>query len=248
MATPGNKIRFFDIASGPPTRTYAPNPWKTRYALNVKSVPYQTEWVDLPDVKKTRLAHGVAPVRKLPDESDFYTLPMIHDGATDTYVGDSFDIAVYLDKQYPDSGLRLFPPGSIGVHRVVNAHVDALFTRNILVACAGLPFNPKTAEISREEFVRRAGLSCWDDFVIQGEAREKMIQGFKAELEDFAKLYCFDSGPFLEGETLSYADIIVGGWLGMLKESMPEWDQVCEWQGGRWKRLHEALAPYAELK
>ncbi|KAF2852608.1 hypothetical protein T440DRAFT_488154 [Plenodomus tracheiphilus IPT5] len=241
-------IRFFDIASGPPKRTYAPNPWKTRYALNVKSVPYQTEWVELPDVKATRLAHGVAPVRKLPDDSDYYTLPFIHDGKTDTYVGDSFDIAVYLDQQYPESGLRLFSPGSIDVHRVFNAHVDALFSRNIILAVSGLPFNPETAELSRAEFVSRARLSCWDDLVIKGEAREKLIEAFKADMEEFAKLYRFDDGPFLEGKAITYADIIVGGWLAMLMETLPEWDQVCKWQGGHWKRLHEALAPWAGQK
>jgi hypothetical protein len=47
---------------------------------------------------------------------------------------------------------------------------------------------------------------------------------------------------------MSYADIIVGGWLAMLKETLQEWDQVCEWQGGRWKRLHEALEQWAEVK
>jgi hypothetical protein len=88
MSTYPGPIRFFDIASAPPRRTYAPNPWKTRYvasphyhtlrcqafyyinnpsyAINAKAVPYTTEWVELPDIKCTRLKYGVAPVRKLP--------------------------------------------------------------------------------------------------------------------------------------------------------------------------------------
>jgi glutathione S-transferase len=194
------------------------------------------------------MAHSVAPVRKHPDDSNFYTLPMIHDAATDTYVGDSFDIAVYLDQTYPLSGSRLFPPDSIGIHRAFNAHVDALFSRHVILGTEGIPFNPETAEASKAEFVRRVGVSDWDDLVIQGEARLKMVGDFKAELEEFAKLYQYDNGPFLEGETMSYADIIVGGWLAMLKTTFPEWEQLCEWQGGRWKRLHEALDQWAELK
>ncbi|KAH9867879.1 hypothetical protein IAQ61_007183 [Plenodomus lingam] len=249
MSNPENPIRFFDIASGPPRRTYAPNPWKTRYALNAKQLAYKTEWVELPDVKKIRQQHNVAPVRKMPDGSDFYTLPMIHDGATDTYIGDSFDIAVYLDTQYPDHGLRLFPPASIGVHRVFNAHVDALFTRHIKIASAGLPLNPETAELTKSDFASRFGLGSWEDLVVRGEEREKILQAFEADMGEFATLYRYDDeGPFLEGRTVSYADMVVGGWLGMLKETLPEWGRVCEWQGGRWKRLHEALAPWAEIK
>ena len=194
------------------------------------------------------MAHGVAPVRKHPDDSDFYTLPMIHDAATGTYVGDSFDIAVYLDQRYPQSGLRLFPPDSIGVHRVFNVHVDALFTRHVILGSQGTPFNPETAEASKAEFLRRFNISSWSDIVIVGEARLKMVENFKAEMEEFAKFYRYDNGPFLEGETMSYADIIVGGWLALLKTTLPEWEQLCEWQGGRWKRLHEALDQWADLK
>lgn len=211
-------------------------------------MPYQTEWVELPDVKATRIAHDVAPVRKLPDDSDFHTLPMIYDAATNTYVGDSFDIAVYLDQKYPNSGSRLFPPDSIGVHRVFNAHVDALFTRHVVLGSGGLPFNPETAEASKAELVRRFHLNGWGDVIIKGEARLKMFKNFEADMEEFAKLYQYDNGPFLEGETVSYADIIVGGWLAMFKTTLPEWEQICEWQGGRWKRLHQALAPWAEVK
>ncbi|EFQ87644.1 hypothetical protein CFE70_004639 [Pyrenophora teres f. teres 0-1] len=245
--TSSNPILFFDIASGPPVRAYAPNPWKARYALNMKALPYKTKWVELPDVKSTRLAHSVAPVRKLPNDEDFYTLPMIHNPSTDAYVGDSFDIAVYLDENYSDSGHRLFPKDSIGVHRVFNAHVDALFTRHVYICASGMPFNPETAEVSKAEFVRRAGLESWDQLCVGGEARAKILEEFKADLEEFAKLYRFE-GPFLEGEKMTYADAIVGGWLQFMKATVQEWGQICEWQGGRWKRLHEALEQWAEQR
>ena len=76
----------------------------------------------------------------------------------------------------------------------------------------------------------------------------KMVEDFETDMEEFAKLYRYENGPFLEGETLSYADIIVGGWLAWLKETLPEWEQLCKWQGGRWNRLHEALNQWADLK
>lgn len=211
-------------------------------------MPYKTNWVELPDVKSTRLAHNVAPVRKFPDNTDFYTLPMIHDAANDdTWVGDSFDIAVYLDQTYASSGEQLFPAGTIGVHRVFNAHVDALFTRHVVLCSQYMPLNPETAEQTKREFVERLHMQSWDQLCIEGEAREKVLQAFEADLEEFAKLWRFgDKGPFLEGDKLTYADVIVGGWLQFVKNTLPEWERICGWQGGMWKRLNEALEPWAK--
>jgi len=45
---PESQIIFYDIASDKPLRTFAPNPWKTRLALNFKGIPYRTEWVRIP--------------------------------------------------------------------------------------------------------------------------------------------------------------------------------------------------------
>lgn len=220
---------------------------RSSYTLNIKALPYKTQWIELPDVKATRLAHSVAPVRKLPNEEDFYTLPMIHDPSTDAYIGDSFDIAVHLDQKYPESGQTLFPKDSIGIHRVFNAHVDALFTRHVILCSNGMPFNPETAEVSKAEFVRRAGVTSWDQLCVEGEVRAKIVEVFKADMEEFAKMYRFE-GPFLEGEKMTYADVIVGAWLQFMRVTLPEWEQICEWQGGRWKRLHEALQQWAEQK
>ncbi|KNG48590.1 glutathione s-transferase [Stemphylium lycopersici] len=247
MATNESPIQFFDIASGPPKRCYAPNPWKTRYALNMKAVPYKTQWVELPDVKATRIAHKVDPVRKFPDNSDFFTLPMIHDTATSTWVGDSFDIAVYLDQKYTGSGKTLFPPNTIGVHRVFNAHVDAMFTRHVQLCFQHMPLNPETAAQTRKEFADRMHMDDWKQLCLEGEAREKAVQAFEAELEDFAKMWRYeDQGPFLEGEKMSYADVMVAAWLQFFKATIPEWEGIQRWQGGRWKRLLEALEPWAK--
>lgn len=105
-------IVFYDIAMRPPVEenSCAVNPWKTRLALNFKGVPYTTSWVPLPDISKVRSKLKVPPCRKFADGSDFYTLPIIEDPTTGSLVGDSFDIAVYLQKTYPNSGAGdLFP-------------------------------------------------------------------------------------------------------------------------------------------
>ncbi|KAL0480733.1 hypothetical protein AKO1_007008 [Acrasis kona] len=246
-------ILFYDIASGPPKRTFAPNPWKTRYALNVKSAEYETRWVELPEVESTRRALGVAPVRKLPNGEDFYTLPVIHDTSNGIFVGDTFDIALYLDEKYPNA-TELIPKSSVGLMSVFNAKVDAIFTPSAAIFAHGMPLNPETAEQTKTKFVARAKqfgsqATTWEEMRPKGEFRKSLFDNLKIGLSDLAKSYRFrDKGPFLEGDKLTYADLIVGGWLACLSIALEEWDEVASYDDGLWGKLHEALQKYAEIK
>ncbi|EOD45793.1 putative glutathione s-transferase protein [Neofusicoccum parvum UCRNP2] len=185
-------------------------------ALNFKGLPYTTTWVALPDIPKVRSSLKVPPCRKFADGTDFFTLPIIQDPATDSLVGDSFDIAVYLQKNYPDSGAGdLFPPQTIDYvfeneftllvplsdcrdsdfpeYARFNVNVDAAFSAHAQLTVGGFPFNQATAEATKAEFVRRAGVTCWEDFALEGEAREKTKDSFRSMLGDLAKLFLRDT-------------------------------------------------------
>ncbi|KAK1761790.1 hypothetical protein QBC33DRAFT_553326 [Phialemonium atrogriseum] len=273
---PSMPLVFYDITMRPPVEKNccSPNPWKTRLALNFKGLPYSTSWVALPDVAKVRRSLKVPACRKFADGTDFFTLPIIEDPATGSLVGDSFDIAVYLQKTYPNSGAGdLFPPQMLDYvftqdlasliplsecsesqfpeYAKFNVNVDAAFTAHVQLTLQGFPFDPATAEISKAEFVRRAGVTCWEDFALVGEDREKTKNSFRDMLGGLAKLFLRDtSGPFLLGTRASYADLIVGGWLRMMRATLPEseWEEVRSWHGGLFGRLHDALEVYAEVK
>lgn len=257
----------------PPTEKNccSPNPWKTRLALNFKSLPYSTSWVALPDVEKVRRSLKVPPCRKFADGTDFFTLPIIEDSTTNSSVGDSFDIAVYLQNTYPNSGGDLFPPQTLDYvfthdslvplsecsenefpeYAKFNMNVDAAFTAHVQLTLQGFPFDPATAETSKAEFVRRAGATCWEDFSLVGEAREKTKDSFRNMLGGLAKLFLRDtSGPFILGTRASYADLMVGAWLRMMYATLPEseWEEVRSWHEGLFGRLHDALEVYAEVK
>ncbi|KAH7245637.1 hypothetical protein BKA59DRAFT_544848 [Fusarium tricinctum] len=268
-------IVFYDIAARPPVEKncFSPNPWKTRLALNFKGVPYSTSWVALPDIAKVRESLKVPACRKFADGKDFYTLPIIEDPATGSLVGDSFDIALYLQKTYPNSGGgNLFPPQTLDFdfkhpyilvplsecrnsefpeYAKFNMNIDAAFTAHTQLAVQGMPFDPATEELSKAEFVRRAGVKQWDDFALDSEAREKLMESFRETLGGLAKLFSRDaSGPFLLGTTVSYADMMVGAWLRMMYATMPEdeWKQVTTWHDGIFGQLHDALNAYADVK
>ncbi|KAE8158564.1 hypothetical protein BDV40DRAFT_275440 [Aspergillus tamarii] len=275
MTSVSKPIVFYDIAMRPPREKTccSPNPWKSRLALNFKGLSYSTSWVALPDIEKVRRNLNVPACRKFADGTDFFTLPIIEDPATDASVGDSFDIAVYLQKTYPNSGAGdLFPPQTLDYdfkHPMIliplsecrdsqfpeyakfNMNVDAAFTAHVQLALQGFPFDPATAQASKAEFVRRAGVTCWEDFALVGEAREKVKQSFRDMLGGLAKLFVRDpSGPFLLGTRASYADLTVGAWLRMMYATLPEseWEEVRSWHDGLFGRLHDALEVYAEVK
>ncbi|KAL8681720.1 MAG: hypothetical protein Q9186_002167 [Xanthomendoza sp. 1 TL-2023] len=254
-------LTFYDIASGPPVRPFAANPWKARYALNFTNTPYRTTWVDLPDVADTRKKLGVPACRKHADGTDFLTLPVLYDPTTSstkeegTYVGDSFDIAIYLEEKYPspDGGRPpLFPPNSLALHRAFNAHVDTLFTLNgVQLAGYYMPFDPANAELAKANFARRAGVARWEDLEIPlgSEERKNKMAAFEAALGSGLATWFVhrDEGPFLEGRTPMYADFIVGGWLQMMRNCLPEWEELRGWHEGLWGKLYDALEEWAKV-
>ncbi|OAA78379.1 Glutathione S-transferase [Akanthomyces lecanii RCEF 1005] len=269
------RITLYDIAQKPPVEESccAPNPWKARFALNFKQLPYSTTWVGMLDIAKVRRTLGAPACRKFADGDDFYTLPVVQDPATGSVVGDSFDIALYLEQAYPKSGGgSLFPdqalvfafeptgdfptlltlPGDARHPQYgrFNLSADTLFTTFASLIANGMPLDPATADEVRAEFARRAGVAPGQDFVLDGAARQAVLDGFEAALGDLAELYGGkDDGPFILGRQVSYADFIVGAWLRMYCVALPrgEWEQLRAWHNGTFGRLHDALDAYAQI-
>ncbi|KAJ5826556.1 hypothetical protein N7447_003319 [Penicillium robsamsonii] len=269
-------ITFYDIALAPPVTKNAcsPNPWKTRYALNFKGTPYKTTWVPLPDVSSVRSAFSIPSSRKFADGSPYHTLPIISDPATGRIVGDSFEIATYLQEQYPSTGvgdlfplqelefvfgrdLGLYAPiaetkveeGPAAAYVKFNTNVDAVFSAHARLMVQRFPFDPAIAEECKATFSRRMGVP-WETLAISGEEREELLNLFEENLGGLARLYVSDaSGPFLMGSQPSYADFIVGGWLRMSRGMLPgeEWEAMKGWYSGVFGRLHEALEVFAQM-
>ncbi|EXJ68719.1 uncharacterized protein A1O5_08513 [Cladophialophora psammophila CBS 110553] len=269
--TESNPLILYDISSSIQPRSYAPNPSKARLALSFKRVPFTTTWVDILDIPDVRKGLSCPAVRKLDDGSDFYTLPMLQNPASGKVVGDSFDIANYLEDTFPDSGGCLFPLDSTctgldyespnkdtvffapltrregsknKAYARFNVHVDATFSAHVVLVAQYMPLPPNTAEAIKALFVKRAHLSSWDDVCVQGKVREQIKAAFKIALKSLADLFMVhETGPYLEGKEANYADLIVGGWLNMLSATMPEkeWKDFRTWHNGVFARLHDAL-------
>ncbi|PLN78019.1 hypothetical protein BDW42DRAFT_148095 [Aspergillus taichungensis] len=280
MTTSTPSLTFYDIAFRPPveTNTCAPNPWKSRYALNFKAIPYKTTWVALPSIGSVRRSLNVPPSRTFADGTEFHTLPVLTDASIPDCppIGDSFDIAIHLQTHYPDAGPNsedkskndLFPADTplnytyetnaqfyaplskrsesdpvLAAYARFNTHVDAAFSTHVALVVLGMPLDPATAEETKAEFLRRAGMDDWEALGVKGEARRAMIESLKGALEGLAGLWGGSEGPFVRGEEACYADFVLGGWLRMFGEMLPrsEWEEVAGWFGGVFGRLDEAL-------
>jgi len=95
-------------------------PMGSTYTLNLKGIPYKTEWVEYPDIEPICKKLGIAPTYKNADGSDRYTIPAIHDPSTGVYISDSVLIAEYLDKTYPYTP-QVFPHHTHALHAAFTA-------------------------------------------------------------------------------------------------------------------------------
>lgn len=227
----------------------------------------------MPEIASVRQNLGVPANRTLPDGTPYHTLPAIQDLSTGKIVGDSFEIALYLDRTYSKSA-TLIQLGTIGLTAALNAQVDGLFTKYVRLADR-MPFDEHTAEKIKDIFVKRAGVTAYEDLQLSGQDREKLFVQFERALGEFVKAYYHvggttdyfwsetgtapaqaqtrnreQIGPYLDGDTPVYADLIVGAWLAMMEVCMkPEdWQRVRRWHDGLWARLHDALAPLRQIK
>lgn len=111
--------------------------------------------------------------------------------------------------------------------------------------------DPLTAAATRADMARRVGVSRWEDLEIPvgSPERQAKLAAFEAALGSGLAAWFVrrEEGPFLEGGTPMYADLIVGGWLQMMRNCLPEWEELKGWQGGLWGGLYDALEEWAEV-
>lgn len=103
----------------------------TRYALNYKGLPYETVWIEYPDIEDHCKKIGAEPSMIRKNGKPYYSLPVIqHDGKVIT---DSARIVEYLDSTYPDTP-KIIPAGTHVLHKAFFAAYDSA-TFSPLVRC-----------------------------------------------------------------------------------------------------------------
>ncbi|THV04197.1 hypothetical protein K435DRAFT_962024 [Dendrothele bispora CBS 962.96] len=249
-------IVFYDFpGKNESLNAWNPNCWKTRYCLNYKGVPYTTTWVEYPDVERILKAAGISPTLIKPDGSPLYTIPAIVDPNTGVALAESFQIAQYLDKTYPD-GPTLVPAGTKALQ---NAFISA-FSSNIspilqfsLLGIYEDILSPRSQPYfheTRPGFVL-GGLTIEEAYP-KGENAKEEWKKLEAGFGNIAK-WMNEEEKFVMGDVISFADFAVAGSLQAArkiwdKDDNQKWKDISNWDGGRWLKLLENLEKYANVK
>jgi len=242
-------IIFYDIPSKLGINAWSPNTWKTRYALNIKGIPYKTEWVEYPDIEDLAKKIGAPPTRTKDDGTPGYTLPIINDPNTGKVISDSFLIAEYLDTTYPN-GNTLFPPGTKPLIAAFEGGVigalGGILLLQFAVSCYVL--NPSSEEYFRRTREARFGRKI-EEFSPEGPKRDADLAKGEEGLAAVDGWLAKSEGKFVLGDTVSYADGVLAGWLTWIKTTDVIWKEVATWHNGRWATYLENVekAGYASV-
>ncbi|KXN82942.1 hypothetical protein AN958_02025 [Leucoagaricus sp. SymC.cos] len=249
-------ITFFDIP-GRSEVPYSPNTWKVRLALNIKGIPYRTRYVEVADIESTCKCLGIPPSGKKPTGEPHYTFPaIIDDTVRDNVVkmSDSRPIIEYLDRTYPSGGDHAFFPPRTDIFQT---EVQDIILTRILAQAPFLwvldLYRVKTPRDRQNIKTRMEGKfgKPMDEILVCGEEWQRHWTEVRRAFSEIDRLAhqsanWRSNGPFLLGQRVLYADVVLCALLLCLKTSISdkEWSQIASWNRGRWTRFLDAFQPW----
>lgn len=222
-----------------------------RYVLNFKKLQYKTVPLEFTELKDVLQAAGVPPLTTKGGDI-MYTVPSIVDDATGAAISDSFKIAEYLDKQYPDTP-KVFPPGSGGLQAAFYEQFDKAFLEFVTLMMTNVPrlLNPISEESYLDTRPKILG-KPFDQIRPVGEELDKVWKNTKAFFDSMDQWYGKSGGPYLMGDTPSFVDFQVGAFFASLRmingEDSEEWKKISTWHDSRWLKLAKNLEQYADTE
>ncbi|VDB86248.1 unnamed protein product [Peniophora sp. CBMAI 1063] len=207
-------------------QSWSLNTLKTRYALNIKGLPYKTEWLCFsqvaPKMKELGLGPHPSSIGAKGIASIAYSVPTIVDPNNAGHIQtESFAIAQYLDAKYPDTP-KLVPAGTAALQQ---AYLDNVF-RPLVGACFPIICYPIFEQCciaqadsdhfrrTREEWFNGTKL---EDIAPQGEKVGEACAEFRKHLDVIAGHVAAngpDAGVLISGgETPNHADTSIAAVL-----------------------------------
>jgi glutathione S-transferase len=162
------------------TRPFSPHVWKTKLSLAHKGLDFDVAPVGFTDIPK--LEQGATKI-----------VPLLRDG--ETLVSDSFDIALYLERTYPERATLFGGEGGKATARFVEGWSQ-------------MTLHPAIGRIAIMDI--HASLDPVDLEAV-AEAGQADLEFFSAKLEPLRHMLKFQ--PFLGGASPLFADYIVFGAL-----------------------------------
>lgn len=83
-----------------------------------------------------------------------------------------------------------------------------------------------------------------------GDAWQAGLNELRDGLNNIDQWLQKSGGPYVMGNTISFADFVLGGWLKWMQVALgkdsEEWKQISSWNEGRWGERVERLEKYAQ--
>lgn len=223
-------IVLYDLV-GVEDRRFSPNTWRTRLALAHKQLDYETRATRFTEV--AQICSG-----------RYKTIPVIEDG--DTSVCDSWVIADYLEKTYPDRPSLFGGEAGRALTLFVQAWVNTVVHPGVVKLIIRDLFDHVLTEDQayfRETREKRFGQTLEQ---VQ-DGREERVEQFRKTLHPMR--LTLQEQPFLGGEQALYADYLAFGafqWARVVSpfRLLEDDDPVAGWLA-RCLDLHGGLARHA---
>ncbi|KAF8498464.1 hypothetical protein BU17DRAFT_102991 [Hysterangium stoloniferum] len=238
-------VTLYDLP-GRDGKSWLPMSVRIRDVLDYKGIPYNTVWLEYPDIEPTLRVLGAAPTNVKQDGNPFYTVPVISDSihkavtGEPTIVSDSWNIAIYIEETFPNKP-ALFPPGSRGLQSLFQEHIlkniHLAFHVTIIVPMHQ-NLNERSAVYFREkreayyqkklEAMGPVGSQSWQD---AWDKAERELTSLSDILDKNGK-----ERLYVMGDKITYADFILASVLETIIKFAPEqWEKkVKHWNNGRW--------------
>ncbi len=219
-------ITLYDLAGAGDER-FSPYCWRARMALAHKRLDVAINPVHFSEIPN--IAGG-----------EFKTVPVLDDNGT--YMNDSFTIAEYLEKTYPDAPSLFGGPEGVNFAKFMQAWVNSVLNFSI-IGMVIVDIHDKLSPVDQEYFRKTREKRFGKTLEQVQEGREERLQGFRAQLTPVRLMLA--SQPFLGGMEPKFVDYILFGTLQWANVSssfklLKQEDPINEWYD-RCLDLHGAI-------
>jgi glutathione S-transferase len=212
-----------------------------RLILNYKEIPYATNWVEYPDLAPAFSSKGIPP-----NDPSFvpweYTAPAIR-LPNGEYVMESSAIAARLDAIYPEPALQMETPDPAIVIGIFEQLLTPL--KSILLIGVHDILNPRSQDYFRQDREQKFGesLDQWHKEKKQLGEDDVVAAVVKPQIDALVVMLRENNkGPYLLGNVVTYADLVIVAWLRFLEE-LRVLDAVLSVDSGAVRELYEAASP-----
>lgn len=196
-------ILLYDLVGSDPARPFSPHCWKIAFALAHKGLAYES--VPTPFTAVKGVENGICG-----------TVPVVRDG--DRVVGDSFDIAVYLEETYPDRSTLFGGEGGKAAARFVEKWSQTT-VHPYLGAAALMDIHDRLDPADQAHFRATREARFGKKLEDVPAERDERLDSFRAKLEPLRAMLAVQ--PFIGGAAPLFADYIVAGAFQWVRVTSP---------------------------